>query len=109
MLPLAARVTVAETGHLVVGLEPILQTVVVMVGTGRVAGNIGPRAVGVALLLDGLEDEAVDVVVELRVGRRLDAALREPDAAEAPWDTRMLLISVQCWHGRMMSAISVPG
>ena len=61
---------------LVVGLEPILQTVVVMVGTGRVAGNIGPRAVGVALLLDGLEDEAVDVVVELRVGRRLDAALR---------------------------------
>ena len=83
MLPLAARIAVAEAGHLVVGLEPILQTVVVMVGTGRVAGNIGPRAVGVALLLDGLEDEAVDVVVELRVGRRLDAALREPDAARS--------------------------
>lgn len=84
VLPLAARVAVAETGHLVVGLEPVFQTVVVMVGTGRVAGDIGPRAVGIALLLDSLEDEAVDVVVELRVGRRLDAALGKPVPPEAP-------------------------
>ena len=57
-----------------------------------------------------LEDQAVDVVVELRVGRRLDAALRETDApGSALAHTDVVQLSVQCWHGRMMSAISVPG
>ena len=81
MLPFATRIPRVETRFLVVGLEPLLQAVVVVVCARAIALDAHPRPVGIALLLESLEDQAVDVVVELGVRRRLDGALRQTDAA----------------------------